>query len=107
MWKNGSTARTTSSGCSAITDIDCSMLATRLRWVSMTPLALPVVPEEYGSTARWVAGSMDDVRRAAALRQQVHHRLVALGAVEHDDLLGAQTDLGAPGHRARQQQRRR
>ena len=59
MWKNGSTASTTSSGSSAMTDIDCSALATRLRWVSITPLALPVVPDEYGSTARCVAASMD------------------------------------------------
>ena len=30
----------------------CSMFATRLRWVSITPFIRPVVPLEYGRTAR-------------------------------------------------------
>ncbi len=33
------------------------MFATRLRWLSFTPLAMPVVPEEKGITAMSVAGS--------------------------------------------------
>ena len=57
MWKNGSTPISVSSlsiRCSARV---CSMLATRLRCVSITPFDRPVVPEENGSTARSPAGS--------------------------------------------------
>ena len=70
MWKNGSTHGTTSSGPTPIAR-DWITFATRLVCVSITPLGLPVVPDEYGSTARCVAGSNDDVRRGVRLGQQV------------------------------------
>src|SRR6478735_2885208 len=57
MWKNGSTASTRSSAVRSMFGTHCCTFATRLRWLSMTPLGMPVVPEEYGSTATWVAGS--------------------------------------------------
>ncbi|MNN18450.1 hypothetical protein D3C81_1316580 [compost metagenome] len=34
-----------------ISALHCSMFATRLRWVSIAPLATPVVPPVYCSTA--------------------------------------------------------
>ena len=34
------------------------MLATRLRWVSITPFIAPVVPLEYGRIARSLPGSI-------------------------------------------------
>ena len=58
MWKNGSTARMRVWPPIRMIGSDCTMLATRLRCVSITPLALPVVPEEYGSTATSSAGSI-------------------------------------------------
>ena len=51
MWKNGSTPTSVSSGPTGIEFQACSMFATRLRWVSITPFISPVVPLEYGSTA--------------------------------------------------------
>lgn len=36
------------------------------RWVSMTPLGTPVVPEEYGRAARSVTGSMSTAGSGAA-----------------------------------------
>ena len=50
MWKNGSTATVVSSSVISAGASVCSMFATRLRWVSMTPLLSPVVPDEYGRT---------------------------------------------------------
>jgi hypothetical protein len=49
MWKNGSTAMSRSSDADGIAPRVWAALATRFLWVSMTPLASPVVPEEYGS----------------------------------------------------------
>ena len=46
MWKNGSTANTTSLPWEATDEAHCSMLFTRLAWVSITPLGNPVVPDE-------------------------------------------------------------
>jgi hypothetical protein len=57
MWKNGSTPTSTSSAPIRCTARICSMFATRLRWVSITPFETPVVPLENGSTARSPAGS--------------------------------------------------
>ena len=37
----------------------CFTLLTRLKWLSITPLVSPVVPEEYGSAARSLFGSID------------------------------------------------
>ncbi|MNC38080.1 hypothetical protein D3C75_866700 [compost metagenome] len=54
MWYSGSGVISTSlpsSRLSAISAWHCSMLAIRLRWVSMAPLATPVVPPVYCSTA--------------------------------------------------------
>src|SRR6185437_6609199 len=48
-WKNGRTAMTRSSGAAGIAPSVWATLATRFRWVSMTPFASPVVPDEYGS----------------------------------------------------------
>ena len=59
MWKNGSTATSTSSPEIRCTERICSMFATRLRCVSITPFDKPVVPLENGSTARSPAGSID------------------------------------------------
>ena len=42
------------------------MFATRLRWVSITPLDMPVVPLENGSAARSSAGSIRRGARVAA-----------------------------------------
>ena len=52
MWKYGRTARRTSSSSHRNTPSTWTMLAVRLRWVSITPLGKPVVPLEYGSAAR-------------------------------------------------------
>ena len=52
MWKNGSTAMKLSSSRMSAASSTWAMLATRLPWVSITPLLSPVVPEEYGSTTR-------------------------------------------------------
>ena len=47
MWKNGRTAMIRSSpSCRSTSGRDWLTLATRLRWVSMTPLGSPVVPLE-------------------------------------------------------------
>jgi hypothetical protein len=59
MWKNGSAPTSTSSAPIRWIARICSMLATRLRWVSITPLESPVVPLEKGSTARSAVGSTD------------------------------------------------
>ena len=56
-WKNGSAASTTSSGDKANRASHWTMLATRLRWLSITPLLSPVVPLEYGTAAMSSAGS--------------------------------------------------
>jgi hypothetical protein len=58
MWKNGRTAMIRSSSCRSISARVCATLATRLRWLSMTPLGRPVVPLEYGRVTRSFAGSM-------------------------------------------------
>ncbi|MCY1453757.1 hypothetical protein D9M71_707690 [compost metagenome] len=39
----------------------CSMLATRLRWVSIAPLATPVVPPVYCNTATSLACGLASV----------------------------------------------
>ena len=56
-WKNGSTAITTSPGDRANRASHWTMLATRLPWLSITPLLSPVVPLEYGTAAMSFAGS--------------------------------------------------
>ena len=58
MWKNGSTAITRSSSEMVRTGSYWQRFATRLRWVSMTPLGRPVVPLENGSATRCDAGSI-------------------------------------------------
>jgi hypothetical protein len=45
-WKNGATPTTTSSAVNPIAACDWRALATRLAWVSSTPLGRPVVPLE-------------------------------------------------------------
>ena len=57
MWNIGIATSATSSGRKSLTAADCARLATRLRWVSITPLGRPVVPDEYGSVA--VAGEVE------------------------------------------------
>ena len=52
MWKKGISPTSVSSSSSGIEFHACSMFATRLRWVSITPFIRPVVPLEYGRTAR-------------------------------------------------------
>ncbi len=51
MWKKGSTPITMLSSVQKFASRTWHRFATRLRWVSITPLGRPVVPEEYGSTA--------------------------------------------------------
>ena len=46
MWKKGSSPTSVSSSVSGIEFQACSMFATRLRWVSITPFIRPVVPLE-------------------------------------------------------------
>jgi hypothetical protein len=46
MWKNGSTATIVSSSRISAAPSVWATLAMRLRWVSITPLEIPVVPEE-------------------------------------------------------------
>ena len=46
MWKNGRTAMIRSSSPRLISGRHWATFATRLRWVSMTPLGRPVVPLE-------------------------------------------------------------
>ena len=60
MWKKGSTAsaRAFSSKELRPAPSTCRVMATRLRWVSITALGRPEVPLENGSTARSHAGSM-------------------------------------------------
>src|SRR5215207_2653223 len=58
MWKNGKTPTSTSSPEIRCTERICSMLATRLRCVSITPFDSPVVPLENGSAATSPAGSI-------------------------------------------------
>ena len=50
MWKNGRNAGVVSPRPISTHCRHWSILATRLRWLSITPLGNPVVPEEYGST---------------------------------------------------------
>ena len=96
MWKNGSTARTTSSATIPCSGRICATLATRLRWVSITPLGLPVVPELYGSTARCDDGAKLDIGRG----QSLLHQVGGVGmtgdswpvAVEHDEVAVGQPD---------------
>jgi hypothetical protein len=45
-WKNGATARTRSVGSTGIAVSIWTTLVTQARWVSITPLASPVVPLE-------------------------------------------------------------
>lgn len=47
-----------SSGPAAISGSSWARLVAICRWVSITPLGVPVVPEEYGSAATSVTGSM-------------------------------------------------
>ncbi|CAM5235911.1 hypothetical protein SGLAM104S_03008 [Streptomyces glaucescens] len=58
MWKKGRTARTRSPGPASMAGSSWARLVAICRWVSMTPLGVPVVPEEYGRAARSSAGSM-------------------------------------------------
>jgi hypothetical protein len=61
MWKSGSAPISVSWAVTGCWTVDCRMLATRLRWVSITPLGRPVVPlEDVGVRARedHVAGSL-------------------------------------------------
>ncbi|MCY1231705.1 hypothetical protein D9M68_620090 [compost metagenome] len=53
MWYSGSVASTRSPAPSACSRLTLAPLAARLRWVSSTPLGVPVVPEVYISSAGW------------------------------------------------------
>src|SRR5438093_1261989 len=67
MWKNGSTAMMRSSLATWCPATVWTRLATRFRCVSITPLGNPVVPLEYGSTARSRAGSNAGFAAGASL----------------------------------------
>src|SRR4029453_13705856 len=86
MWNNGSTAMPTSSWRTSSTGWSWQRLATRLWWVSMTPLGRPGGPLEYGSdgeVALWVDGHLG---RLVAGAQQRRERGGADGLAEHEDL---------------------
>lgn len=57
MWKNGSTARMRSPGPTVISGSSWARFVAIWRCVSITPLGVPVVPEEYGRTATSSTGS--------------------------------------------------
>src|SRR6266581_1712590 len=80
MWKNGRTAMMRSCSATWCTEAVWSRLATRLRCVSTTPLGNPVVPLEYGSTARSRAGSTGARGADAPVSSKVAHG-VAPGAL--------------------------
>src|SRR5436309_2534121 len=80
MWKNGRTAMMRSCSATWCTEAVWSRLATRLRCVSTTPLGNPVVPLEYGSTARSRAGSTGARGAGAAVSSRVANG-VAPGAL--------------------------
>ena len=63
--------------------------ATRLWWVSITPLGSPVVPLEYGSATRSLRGIDRDLGRLAGRLQQRGKRRRAVGLAEDEDLLDA------------------
>ena len=66
MWKKGRTPIITSSSVMLIAASDCRTLATRLRCVSCTTLAKPVVPLDIGSAATAVAVSTAPSRTGSA-----------------------------------------
>ena len=81
--------------------VDCTTFATRLRWLSRTPLGDPVVPEEYGSDGhvrRRVQiqlggrGPLGDQRRQARMPGRDVGRVE--GLAQQDDAV-----LGQPGRR--------
>src|SRR5438034_5058015 len=87
MWKNGRTAMMRSCSATWCTEAVWSRLATRLRCVSTTPLGNPVVPLEYGSTARSRAGSTGARGADAAVSSRVPR------SEEHTSELQSHSDL--------------
>ena len=73
-WYSGSACTSTSSACHRQAAIAARIETVSWRWVSGTPLGLPVVPEVYASSATWsgraatavarpdVRGQLPDVR---------------------------------------------
>src|SRR2546428_5925338 len=86
MWKNGRTAMMRSCSATWCTQAVWSRLATRLRCVSTTPLGNPVVPLEYGSTARSCAGSTRARGAAAPVSSSARSE-------EHTSELQSRSDL--------------
>ena len=66
------------------------------RWVSITPLGMPVVPEEYGRAATSSAGSMSICGSGAVGAQHVDQRAVPGRAVADEDLPYAAREFGGP-----------
>ena len=60
--------------------------------MSITPLGMPVVPDEYGSTAMWVAGSKLTSGGGRLLHEQLAQVRMPVGAVEDDDVVVGDAD---------------
>src|SRR2546427_9635318 len=96
MWKNGRTAMMRSCSATWCTQAVWSRLATRLRCVSTTPLGNPVVPLEYGSTARSCAGSTRARGAAAPVSSSAANGVAPVAfprSEEHTSELQSQSNL--------------
>ena len=80
--------------------------ATRLWCESITPFGSPVVPLEYGSTARSFIGSISTLGRRIGVAEQVGERLGALVLAEHVDLVADPGLLGGLERRVEERRRR-
>src|SRR2546426_97257 len=98
MWKNGRTAIMRSCSATWCTQAVWGRLATRLRCVSTTPLGNPVVPLEYGSTARSRAGSTGARGADAPVSSRVANG-VAPGAARPPPAGGLSVRRGAAARR--------
>ena len=94
MWKNGRTPIRVSSSEIGKPAWSWVRFATRLRWVSITPLGRPVVPLEYGSTARSFSASISASGAASGSPSRSANGLGAIGLAEHVDLVADPGELG-------------
>ena len=85
-WKNGPDARNTSLSRSPQAIVLWNELATRLRWVSWTPLGRPVVPPVKYRTAR--SSSVTSAPRAKLGRSGVDDRIPLVERQDPLDLVG-------------------
>ena len=75
-----------SSSETASTASDWTMLETRLRWLSITPLLNPVVPLEYGTAAMSTAGSNVTLGAASGSPSSSENDERPVGLAEHEHL---------------------